>query len=201
MYLLQLCQVLKFEPFLDSALSRFLLRRALRNKTHVGHMYFWYLQAEMHIVDVQLRYGFMLELYLRNCGEHRVALGHQMFVMERLHEVALEAQSTPSKRCTAVVRKRLAAITFPERFQLPLDPQMQVCGLLPEKCKAMSSKKRPLWLTFRRYKPRPGEEHLTVLFKAGDDLRQDQLTLQFLRLMDGFWRNAGMDMCMNAYVR
>ena len=127
-YLLQLCQVLKFEPFLDSALSRFLLRRALRNKTHVGHMYFWYLQAEMHIVDVQLRYGFMLELYLRNCGEHRVALGHQMFVMERLHEVALEAQSTPSKRCTAVVRKRLAAITFPERFQLPLDPQMQVCG-------------------------------------------------------------------------
>ena len=54
-YLLQLCQVLKFEPFLDSALSRFLLRRALRNKTHVGHMYFWYLQAEMHIVDVQLR--------------------------------------------------------------------------------------------------------------------------------------------------
>ncbi len=88
------------------------------------------------------------------------------------------------------MRRRLAAITFPERFQLPLDPQMQVCGLLPEKCKAMSSKKRPLWLTFKRYispaeRARGGrrDEHLTVLFKAGDDLRQDQLTLQFLRLM------------------
>ena len=48
-YMLQLTQVLKFEPFLDSALARFLLRRALRAPTTVGHVLFWFLKAEMHI--------------------------------------------------------------------------------------------------------------------------------------------------------
>ena len=97
------------------------------------------------------------------------------------------------------MRERLAAITFPER-------QMQVCGLLPHKCKAMSSKKRPLWLTFKRYispaeraRGDKRDKHLTVLFKAGDDLRQDQLTLQVLRVMDSLWKEIGLDLVMLPY--
>lgn len=43
-YLLQLTQVLKYESFHDSPLARFLLRRALRNKT-IGHYFFWYLKV------------------------------------------------------------------------------------------------------------------------------------------------------------
>ena len=54
-YMLQLTQVLKHEPFLDSALARFLLRRSLLNPRIVGHIFFWYLTAEMHVVDVRDR--------------------------------------------------------------------------------------------------------------------------------------------------
>ena len=43
MYLLQLVQVLKFEPYLDCPLAEFLLRRGLRNKT-IGHYLFWHLR-------------------------------------------------------------------------------------------------------------------------------------------------------------
>ena len=43
MYLLQLVQVLKFEPYLDCALGQFLLRRSLRNRT-IGHFFFWHLR-------------------------------------------------------------------------------------------------------------------------------------------------------------
>ena len=43
MYLLQLVQVLKFEPYLDCALGWFLLRRSLRNRT-IGHFFFWHLR-------------------------------------------------------------------------------------------------------------------------------------------------------------
>ena len=44
MYLLQLVQVLKFEPYLDCALGQFLLRKALGNKT-IGHYFFWHLRS------------------------------------------------------------------------------------------------------------------------------------------------------------
>lgn len=66
------------------ALARFLLRRALLNPEILGHVLFWYLKAEMHVPGVRARYGAMLEQYLRNCGSHRLQLGHQMFVMNRL---------------------------------------------------------------------------------------------------------------------
>lgn len=42
-YLLQLVQVLKYEPFLDCALSRFLLQRALANR-RIGQFLFWHLR-------------------------------------------------------------------------------------------------------------------------------------------------------------
>ncbi len=42
--LLQLVQVLKYEPYLDSALSRFLITRALQNR-HLGHQFFWFLRV------------------------------------------------------------------------------------------------------------------------------------------------------------
>jgi hypothetical protein len=50
----------------------------------VGHTFFWFLKAEMHLPTVRERYGVLLDIYLRNCGGHRVALGHQILVMRRL---------------------------------------------------------------------------------------------------------------------
>ena len=112
--------MLKFEVYHDSALARFLLRRAVRNPRDVGHVFYWLLQAEMHLAEVCLcvcvsvcvcpcvrsvfwcclaqvseRYGSMLEQYLRNCGEYRTELGHQMFVMSRLEHIAYKVTRSP----------------------------------------------------------------------------------------------------------
>ena len=48
-------KVLKYESRHDSALGRFLLRRALRCPHHVGHVFFWSLKAEMHVPEVSER--------------------------------------------------------------------------------------------------------------------------------------------------
>jgi hypothetical protein len=60
--MLQLCQQLKFENFVDSALARFLLRRALTNQKLIGHIYFWSLQSELYNSDVSKRYIILLQV-------------------------------------------------------------------------------------------------------------------------------------------
>ena len=66
LYMLQLCQQLKFENYADSALSRFLLRRALANQRLIGHLFFWLLQSEVHDIDVKRRFIILLQIYIRS---------------------------------------------------------------------------------------------------------------------------------------
>ena len=197
-FMLQLTQLLKFETFHDSALVRFLLRRALSNPEKIGHALFWYLKAEMHVKEVKQRFGLILKLYMRTCGEYRTALGHQLLVMRRLEEVARHVQACQTKEeRLQVLRERISQTDFPSVFQLPLNPSLRVKGIIASKCRVMESKKKPLWLTFANANPH--EKDIVVMFKAGDDLRQDQLTLQVLSLMDKLWKAEGLDMCMSAY--
>jgi phosphatidylinositol-4,5-bisphosphate 3-kinase len=39
-----------------------------------------------------------------------------------------------------------------------------------------------------------------IIFKIGDDLRQDMLTLQVIKIVDSIWKQEGLDMCMLAYT-
>jgi phosphatidylinositol-4,5-bisphosphate 3-kinase len=57
---------------------------------------------------------------------------------------------------------------------------MECSGLDIPNCRVMHSKKRPLWLTFKNANPQ-AKAHV-VLYKSGDDLRQDLLTLQVMIL-------------------
>ena len=66
-----------------------------------------------------------------------------------------------------------------------------------DKCKAMDSKKVPLWLVFANADPKAAPK--TVIMKCGDDLRQDMLTLQIIRLMDKLWKYEGLELYLNPY--
>lgn len=61
----------------------------------------------------------------------------------------------------------------------------------------MESKKKPLWLTFKDANPQ--NDHLVLMLKVGDDLRQDALIMQLLRVMDNLWKREGLDMQMKLY--
>lgn len=198
-YLLQLTQVLKYEATHDSALARFLMKRALLNKDRIGHLFFWHLKSEMHAPEISERYGVLLESYLRGCGTiYRSELYKQMVVVDKLTDIAhlIKTYADKKERLEAL-HSKLENLELPSRFQLPQFTNLEFKGLIVEKCRVMTSKKLPLWLKFENA-DRDGEP-LTVLFKCGDDLRQDVLTLQMIRLMDKLWTQAGYDLQLKPY--
>jgi len=198
LFMLQLCQQLKFENHVDSALARFLLRRALKAKTLIGHIFYWLLHSELHNVDVKKRFIILLQIYIRFCGHHRVELGHQVFVMKRLEAVAeLVCQGESKSARKQILHEQLSQINLPESFQLPLNPHLKVKGIDVANCRVMESKKKPLWLSC--FNANEKGQDIVLMLKVGDDLRQDALIMQLLRVMNDLWRKEGLDMQMMLY--
>ncbi|GAM18279.1 hypothetical protein SAMD00019534_014540 [Acytostelium subglobosum LB1] len=197
-FLLQLTQVLKYEPYHMSDLTNILIQRSLSNTSRIGHPFFWFLKAELDTPEIEERYSLLLEGYLRSCGSHRQELIKQDSVINMLLTVANSvktAQGTSEKK--KVLFDGLSKLKLPDRFQLPLDPRWEAKGLIVDKCKYMDSKKLPLWLVFENAEP--FAKPLTVIFKVGDDLRQDILTLQVIRIMDKIWKSCGLDLRLQPY--
>ena len=121
-YLLQLVQVLKYEPHHDSALARFLIRRGLRSQ-RVGHTFFWYLKGEMHVPEIRERYALLLEGYLYGSGSYLFELAKQCEILNSLQVVANHIKTVNSNERKDILISMLKKIEFPEKFQLPLDPR------------------------------------------------------------------------------
>ena len=71
---------------------------------------------------------------------------------------------------------------------MPLDPSVYVCGIFPEKCSVFPSALCPLKLTFKVTEetekcgnPRVDGCYYNIMYKQGDDVRQDQLVLQVIQ--------------------
>eukprot|EP00052_Salpingoeca_macrocollata_P004776 m.43448 g.43448 ORF g.43448 m.43448 type:complete len:1025 (+) comp14443_c0_seq1:121-3195(+) len=192
-YLLQLVQVLKFESYLNCDLARFLLRRALQNQ-RIGHFFFWYLRSEMHLPEVCTRFGLLLEAYCRGCGPHLEELIKQNNSLRKIERIGdnLKDKNVKDKKQYAIdqlATKELGA------FQLPLEPSIRLGQV--ECKKVFDSAQKPLWLKFHNCDP--DGESFNVMYKCGDDLRQDMLTLQLIRIMDQLWQERGLNLQMNAY--
>uniref|UniRef100_A0A8C4F411 Phosphatidylinositol 4,5-bisphosphate 3-kinase catalytic subunit gamma isoform n=1 Tax=Dicentrarchus labrax TaxID=13489 RepID=A0A8C4F411_DICLA len=209
-YLLQLVQAVKFEPYHDSALVRFLLKRALRSK-RIGHFLFWFLRSEIaQSMHYQQRYAVLLEAYLRGCGEDMLQdFRKQVEMTEALQKVTrdIKAMSADKYDVTAQVvfqlRQKLEALQLsglPKSFRVPYDPGLRAGALVIEQCKVMASKKKPLWLQFKRADPTTlSKDPIGIIFKDGDDLRQDMLILQILLIMESIWETESLDLCLLPY--
>mmetsp|Transcript_962 Transcript_962/g.3317 ORF Transcript_962/g.3317 Transcript_962/m.3317 type:complete len:1116 (-) Transcript_962:3492-6839(-) len=198
-FLLQLVQTLKFELGHDSSLARFLLQRGSRNPHLIGHIVFWHLVSEMHVPSIRERHGIILDEYLRNCGTyHLEQLLLQHRVLQDLNSIAVKVKKYKFEK-TQFLREQLREVvpSWPSKFRLPLDPRMEVSGVVVEKCKVMDSKKLPLWIVFGNSDPTASGVY--VIYKAGDDLRQDLLTLQMLKIMDSIWKRENLDLHIKPY--
>eukprot|EP00605_Chrysophyceae_sp_TOSAG23-4_P001770 GSChrysophyteH1.ASY1.ANO1.1958.1 assembled CDS len=95
---------------------------------------------------------------------HLPVLRLQVFVNDCLKQIAQDVKLEPNKK------KRLDCAF------LCLTPKILLRGI----------RKMPLWLVFENIDP--SQPDFNVIFKDGDDLRQDQLTLQLIAFMDSLWQ-------------
>jgi phosphatidylinositol-4,5-bisphosphate 3-kinase len=198
LFLLQLVQALKYELYDDSPLARFLIRRGLREPKFLGHQLFWQLMSEAHLSHIRQRFSALLVNFFYGMGGYREELLQGYKFTQQLVALNRRLGHLEYSVATAPFREALRSIVIPEEFHLPMDPRLIVRGFIIEKCKVMNSKKKPFWLTFENASPFANEPVMTM-FKVGDDLRQDQLTLQLMKVMESLWRTNGADFHMRCY--
>lgn len=146
------------------------------------------------------RYSLLLEIYLRGCGEHRNELVKQLEVVgnfEYLHffkfnlyssilgkiiEIGREVKEAPPAKRQEILQQNLNSLRLPAQFRLPTNPSQEMSGLIISQCKLLDSVTFPLKLVFENSSPIG--ESISILYKQGDDLRTDILTLKMFSLME-----------------
>lgn len=62
-------------------------------------------------------------------------------------------------------------------------------GVKKDQCKVLNSKKLPLLLKLQN--SQANAPPIIIIYKTGDDLRQDILTIQLIKIMDKIWLDDG----------
>lgn len=222
LYLLQLVQALKFEKISpeaqdggtrDSSLANFLILRATNNLM-LGNFLHWYLmvecddrspdQAKEHRqLFAKVEYDFMTELMKVPEGpQRRKTLLRQGELITVLSKISKEIRFSREDRPRKILRlkKYLAdpkneLTAFDPPLPLPLDPNVSIIGCYPEESVVFKSSLYPLLVHF---KTSDGKKY-SIIFKTGDDLRQDQLVIQVIALMDRLLRKENLDLKLSPY--
>ncbi|KAI0027323.1 atypical/PIKK/PI3K protein kinase [Vararia minispora EC-137] len=228
LYLLQLVQALKFESaasetrssrstssaisYDDSGLADFLVARAIQNFV-LGNSLYWYLVVELALqkddrvmskMYYRIMFKFQEQLELasdESIKQRRDIMKRQGELVATLAKRANEIRLSKDPRQKKVEKLR-AFLSDPKHgilsmpaLPLPLNAQVIITGVVPEKSTVFSSNMFPLLLWFTTSE---GGE-FPVIFKDGDDMRQDQLVIQLFTLMYRLLRRENLDLKLTPY--
>ncbi|CAD5206654.1 unnamed protein product [Bursaphelenchus okinawaensis] len=207
LYLLALVQCLRYEPYATSPLADMLVRRALMDYK-VGHTFLWLMRSELALFSeddpmcLKYRFALMCEAYCRGNALYLNSMTKQVMMVNKLTELSTLVKAFSKEVSSKKLQAELVdCVSGMQNMQSPLNP----CECLGEidisACKVLGSAKMPLRLRWKNPEPfsqltNPVHE---IIFKNGDDLRQDMLTLQVMRIMDAKWKNYNMDYCLTVY--
>ncbi|KAJ1532268.1 hypothetical protein ONE63_000884 [Megalurothrips usitatus] len=206
-------------------LASFLIYRACQNMTLANYFY-WYLytESEPHEKEQEgtmycmtqdnsargmyctVRETFLRTLQKGNNEWHarRIVLGRQeMFIKELVKLVKMVARESGNRK--KKIERMQALFVDAEAFHFnfsnfdplpfPLNPDILIKGIVAESATLFKSALMPSRLTFLTTE----NTEYVAIFKHGDDLRQDQLILQSISLMDKLLRRENLDLKLTPY--
>ncbi|KAG8225411.1 hypothetical protein J437_LFUL004611 [Ladona fulva] len=199
-------------------LATFLIHRACQNSTLANYFY-WYLLIECEDQDpavkqdsrvkdmyitVMKRFSQTLSKGSLEWQKRRAFLSRQQTFIDKLVKLMKNIARESGNRKKKTERLQ-ALLADPDSFKInfanfdplpfPLDPDVKIKGIQPEKATLFKSALMPSRLTFCTTE---GTEYVAI-FKNGDDLRQDQLILQIITLMDKLLRRENLDLKLTPY--
>ncbi|ORX39878.1 phosphatidylinositol 3-kinase [Kockovaella imperatae] len=208
----------------DCGLSQFLIDRSVANPIF-GTAFHWYLMIECEDrgtvgkMYAKVAFRYMKKLSETEAGKaQRDVLRRQGELVETLSARAKEMRASKDSR-TRKIEKLQSYISDPKHglnplsgpLPLPLNARISVTSLVPEKSLVFKSNLFPLLLWFETTDPnRTSEDEnadgiavihhdYAIIFKNGDDLRQDQLVIQLFTLMDRLLRKENLDLRLSPY--
>ncbi|XP_060523562.1 phosphatidylinositol 4-phosphate 3-kinase C2 domain-containing subunit alpha isoform X2 [Cylas formicarius] len=216
-YLPQLTVALRYETYENSALAQFLLHRALRSP-RFSHYLFWllshslpgslpqngYAENKDNIESIcEVRHHRRMKLLLRAllavCGESlRKCFISQQLLVKQLDDSADNVKKAKdSQKLTQLHRDldQLNVYLNETPTSLPLSLTLKVNGIDVKSCAYFASNTLPLKINFIM----EDSSVYPAIYKVGDDLQQDVLTLQMIELMDKLWLQEGLDLKMVAF--
>ena len=192
----------------DSDLASFLVVRACTND-RIANFFYWYLLVECKddrhqkatdmYTNIMRRFSKALLNGNHDCRRRRNMLGREQKFLDKITEVVKQIQQFSGNR-KKKIEKLQQLLDTPEfvsfePLPLPLDPDVKVKGIIPQKASIFKSAMMPIKITFRTIQNRD----YVAIFKNGDDLRQDQLVLQIITLMDKLLMRENLDLKLTPY--
>ncbi|GAA5956941.1 hypothetical protein JCM3765_006647 [Sporobolomyces pararoseus] len=200
-----------------STLEGFLIERSARNPV-LGNHFWWYIRVEREdksrpnsarmFEDVARKFEKrMKELQIEGEPDRLDALRRQSDYVARITSLASSLRLSKDARPKKIEKLRavlsssssssLGSLSAP--IPLPLDARISVTGIDPEQSSVFKSNLFPLKLQLLVPTSADPASTYAVIFKNGDDLRQDQLVIQLFTLMDRLLRNENLDLKLMPY--
>eukprot|EP00029_Vermamoeba_vermiformis_P011609 TRINITY_DN6432_c0_g1_i1.p1 TRINITY_DN6432_c0_g1~~TRINITY_DN6432_c0_g1_i1.p1 ORF type:complete len:720 (+),score=119.90 TRINITY_DN6432_c0_g1_i1:88-2247(+) len=207
-YLLSLVQALRYDRYdaqstENSSLLTFLITRA-QNNFKIANDVFWFLDVEaMKFNDVanytKKRADFQLGLFNRSTGMNIIhELEKQRTLVRQLMDMAIKMKNSSLSReakrdeVAKILTKSFAKFTSTAH---PLHPGMKINSIDPSGTHVFRSANQPIKITFKN----SVNESCSIMLKTGDDLRQDQLVIQLVSLMDLLLKKENLDLKLIPY--
>ena len=205
-FMLMLCQSLIYETFLINPLSDFLIERSLLNPKLIGNSFLWNSRInKKNPIFAERLSAYLLQLlmisgnkFINDCFES-VKMNYYLELITYASKNVYKNSNKDQKKQNAIKFVKNCCKYFNEKFpnniKFPIDPTYLSQGFT-NNVLVFNSKMVPILLEFYTREPNYTKK---LIFKIGDDLRQDVLTIQMLKIMDKLWLDNNLDLKLITY--